>query len=306
SIPVPQIVPRTLDAIDSMDADPLAAYNQKVCAAWRAVKSTPDYKIFKHGLFLRLANVISNDVAMLQPHEHLSAEEEEYRSTFERLVNLKKVKEHLALNRNTKQIAKYQEKGIAQMELIHSSLQLAHKTYGLQYHLMAASWNPTTTNPYAGWSKEFSSDPVYLTTFSFSNHLLERFDRFVTSRDSYRKSKTPTVTVTPNDQLRKDFTMHLNQLVLDHLKDVNPKLIKPRVHIHPKGKNCDVLLRQTSFPNDICLAVHQTSDSKVTPEMLSAGPAAIMNDKCLMHTWNDDINSRRYTVIVVPKSNILD
>jgi hypothetical protein len=58
-------------------------------------------------------------------------------------------------------------------------------------------------------------------------------------------------------------------------------------------------LRGIQFPNDIRLAVHQTSDSKVTHEMLAAGPAAIMNDKEQMQVWYQDILARRYTVIAV-------
>ena len=91
---------------------------------------------------------------------------------------------------------------------------------------------------------------------------------------------------------------------MDHLKNANRKLLKPRVHIHPKKKNCDVRLRAIDFPGGIRLTVHQTSDSKVTPEMLSAGPAAIMNDKSLMQTWYEDILARRYTVVSVPDSDV--
>ncbi|KAH9809742.1 hypothetical protein DFH28DRAFT_882828, partial [Melampsora americana] len=277
----------------------LARYNSIVCGAWQDIKTSSDLEVFENPLFGRIALVISNDPADIQPHEALSAEEEQLRQTFEQLVNIRKVKDELALSRNINQIAKFQEKGIRQMEHIHSTLQAAHKTYGVHYHLLAASWNPSTTNAYAGWRKEFSSDPIYLTTFSFGNHILERFDRFVTGRNTTRQSKNAAVPL--NDQLRKDFTLRLNQLVLDHLKNVNHKLLKPRVHIHPKKKHCDVRLRTTDFPGGIRLAIHQTSDSKVTPEMLSAGPAAIMNDKSLMQTWYEDILARRYTVVMVPE-----
>ncbi|KAH9807755.1 hypothetical protein DFH28DRAFT_1088774 [Melampsora americana] len=276
--PVPQTAPQNAHDVDTMDGDPLASYNNKVCAAWEAIKDTPDSNVFERNLFHRIAMVVSNNTVDLNGHEHLSAEEQAYLPVFERLVNVKKVKDELALSRRPDQRAKYQQKGIAQIQLIHSSLQAAHKSYGMHYHLMASSWNPTTSNPTAGWCKEFSSDPVYLSSFSSPHHLLERFNRFATSRD-LPGQKSKDTDIRPNDQLRKDFTAALNELVAKHLHKVNTKKIRPRVHIHPKKGHCDVLLRSIPFPNDIRLAVHQTSDSKVTAEMLAAGPAAIMNDK---------------------------
>lgn len=92
-------------------------------------------------------------------------------------------------------------------------------------------------------------------------------------------------------------------MLVNHLGKVDRDLLKPRVHNHPKRRNCDLVLQTTSFPNGIKLAVHQTSDSKVTAEMLSAGPAAIMNDKDLMETWYQDILARRYTVEVVTEDH---
>lgn len=92
-------------------------------------------------------------------------------------------------------------------------------------------------------------------------------------------------------------------ILVNHLRKVDRNLIKPRVHNHPKKKNCHLELQTTSFPNGIELAVHRTSDSKVTAEMLAAGPAAIMNDKELMQTWYQDILARRYTVELVNAAN---
>jgi hypothetical protein len=100
----------------------LATYNTSVCAAWQEVKTSSDVDVFQNPLFRRIALVVSNDAADLQPHEHLSAEEEDFRLTFERLINLKKVKDELALSRNLNQIAKFQEKGISQMEDIHTTV----------------------------------------------------------------------------------------------------------------------------------------------------------------------------------------
>jgi hypothetical protein len=82
----------------------------------------------------------------------------------------------------------------------------------MHYHLMASSWNPTTSNPTAGWCKEFSSDHVYLSSFSSPHHLLERFNRFATRHD-LPGQKSKEADVRPNDQLRKDFTAALNELV---------------------------------------------------------------------------------------------
>ena len=104
------------------DLDGIAIYNTNVCAAWQEIKTTSDLNIFQNPLFARIALVISNDPVDIQPHEVLSAEEEPFRPTFERLVNIQKLKDELALSRNINQIAKFQEKGIKQMEFIHSTV----------------------------------------------------------------------------------------------------------------------------------------------------------------------------------------
>ncbi|KAH9812308.1 hypothetical protein DFH28DRAFT_1084474 [Melampsora americana] len=290
---MPQTAPQNEHDVDTMDSDPLATYNNKVCAAWEVIKDTPNSNVFERNLFDRIAMVVSNDTVDLNSHEHLSAEEQAYLPVFERLVNVKKVKDKLALSRRPDQRAKYQQKAIAQIQPIHSSLQAAHKSYGMHYHLMASSWNPTTSNPTAGWCKEFSPDPVYLSSFSSPHHLLERFNRDLPGQ------KSKDTDIRANDQPRKDFTAALNELVAKHLLEVNTKKIWPRVHIHPKKGHCDVQLQSIAFPNDIPLVVHQTSDLKVTAEMLAAGPAAIMHDKEKMQVWHQDILARRYTVICV-------
>lgn len=109
-----------------MDGDPLASYNDKVCAAWEAIKDTSDSNIFEKNLFDRIAMVVSNNTVDLNSHEHLTAEEQDYLPVFERLVNVKKVKDELALSRRPDQRAKYQQKGIAQIQLIHSSVRVDH------------------------------------------------------------------------------------------------------------------------------------------------------------------------------------
>ncbi|KAH9809219.1 hypothetical protein DFH28DRAFT_1086683 [Melampsora americana] len=289
--PVPQTAPQNAHNIDTMDGNPLASYNNKVCAAWEAIKDTADSNVFERNLF----HGISNNTVYLNSHEHLSADKQAYLPVFERLVNVKK----------------YQQKGIAQIQLIHSSVRVDHysilpahhhtcgtQVLGMHYHLMATSWNPTTSNLMAGWCKESSSDPVYLSLFSSPHHLLERFNCFATCHN-LPGQKPKDTDFGPNDQLHKDFTAVLNKLLAKHLHKVNTKKMRARVHIHPKKEHCDVLLRSIPFPNDIRLAVHQTSDSKVTAKMLAAGPAAIMNDKEQMQVWHQDILAHCYTVLCV-------
>lgn len=117
---MPQITPKTVEEIDCIDIQPLVSYNNSVCATWKTLKDTPDAKVFEKCLFDRIALVISNETGHLKPHEHLNMEEKEYLPIFERLVNIKRVKENLALSRHPNHTAKYQEKGIQAIENIHS------------------------------------------------------------------------------------------------------------------------------------------------------------------------------------------
>lgn len=121
---VPQTVSQSAGDISEKNSQRLPTYNNNVCAAWEAVKDTADEKVFEKKLFDRIALVISNDPSDLQPHELLNAEEQEYLPVFEKLVNVEKVKHELALSRQITQRAKYQAKGVQQIEQIHSSVRM--------------------------------------------------------------------------------------------------------------------------------------------------------------------------------------
>ena len=117
---MPQIVSTSGEEVSPEESKRLATYNDKVCAAWKEVKVTQDVLVFEKKLFDRIALVISNDAAHLQPHELLNAGEQDYQTVFEKHINIKKVKDNLALSRHISYSAKYQVKGVEQIEHIHS------------------------------------------------------------------------------------------------------------------------------------------------------------------------------------------
>jgi hypothetical protein len=197
---------------------------------------TPDIKdIYDEDRFYTLGKMACGPSIPPQKDEKQSLTDEEithYLPIFKENVNLAKVEKDLGRGKFGPDIpTANQNKGIKEVDRIDNDvsilfechqvesyrtclfifpqLQLINIRYGVQYHLMACSWNPRTRNDKAHWENETSSCDDWL-HISSQKHLLEVFVRETIKAE---KSKPIEKIAQPSDLLKMRLTSTLNGLV---------------------------------------------------------------------------------------------
>lgn len=92
----------------------------------------------------------------------------------------------------------------------------------------------------------------------------------------------------------KSSTDNLNVTSVDLALPYPPR---DNIDIHPKGPNSDEALVNKKFLQGIHLAIHRTSESKVTNAMLEKGAAPGNMPIDQVRLWIADIEAHNYTVI---------
>ncbi|KAH9807084.1 hypothetical protein DFH28DRAFT_939441 [Melampsora americana] len=246
-----------------------------------------------------IPSLASHDVSEVPPVQATKSNckplsEEEltmYIPTFKRLVNLEKVSGDLhegrlwrhrgkSSTRTREQLMKHEiTKVVRQLHVLKNQL-------NIQFHLLLACWNPTTSANQALFQEEHSSCERWV-RLQKKGHLLECFAFEATKapenlrgQERQRKTKAQSAAGACQAQKRTPF-----------LRGGVPG----QSDAHPKVPNLKEGFARKTFRGKVKLTFCQTPDSLVNDAMLAKGPSGLSNKE--VQLWLDDIYSKQYTII---------
>ncbi|EGG12866.1 uncharacterized protein MELLADRAFT_58778 [Melampsora larici-populina 98AG31] len=240
----------------------------------------------------------------LQP---LSEEEMvQYVPIFKRLVNLGKVSRDLhegCLWRHSGKSRSQSREQLMKLEInrVARQLHILTKQLNLQFHLLLACWNPSSPTANALFQDEHTLCERWA-RLEKKTHLLERFTYESTKIPVHQRPKPDKPKPMSEAGLRQamkrtELTKALNNLITPFLRGGQQGL----GDAHPKVGNVKDAFQKKIYRGNVQLTFHRTPDSLVNDVMISKGPSRLSNDE--VQLWLDDIDSTRYTIIQVRKSN---
>ncbi|KAH9823447.1 hypothetical protein DFH28DRAFT_880442 [Melampsora americana] len=227
-----------------------------------------------------------------------------YVPIFHRLVNLRKVSGDLHEGRlwrhSTKNRANTREQLIKlEINKIVRQLHVLNNHFGLQFHLMVASWNPASTSSRALFQNEHTSCARWA-KLQKKTHLLERFTFEATQvpehlRKKPEEAKPLSAAAARQTARRSKLARALNELISPFLCGG----YQGKGDSHPKVPNLKAAFEKKEYRGKVLLTFQLSPDSGVTENMLAKGPGHLTNHE--VETWLADIQAQRYKIVKVTK-----
>ncbi|KAH9808047.1 hypothetical protein DFH28DRAFT_1199040 [Melampsora americana] len=283
-----------------------AEHNQN-CRKWTQL-SDIEQETFQPKLFEKLAYAHFSHIATPLSDEERATDEEinHYMLYFTQLVNLDKVSKHLqsgVLGQTiAKSLAVIEKRGREEIGKVATQLQSIFKRFGIHSHLLVASWNPKTKLENPMWNPEYTTSPRWAEYAKRTHHLARDFAIRSTAgqiESTEMQKATNHNNKTPQVAMRTKLTNLLNHEIRKNLPHPPQG---PKLDVYPKTSNPHATIANRRFQG-VQLAVHQATDSRVTPEMLALGAkGGRLTDK-QVKSWIEDIEEGRYSIHVATATN---
>ncbi|KAH9815794.1 hypothetical protein DFH28DRAFT_1082086 [Melampsora americana] len=242
------------------------------------------------------------------PLEPLSQDElDKYVPVFQRLVDLQKVSRDLYQGRLWRHSGRAKSQSMEKLMNLEISkiirqLHVLKNHFNLQFHLLLASWNPTSTAARALFQDEYTSCQRWARDQK-KKHLLECFAFESTKaphsmRPKRHDPKPMSEGAARQGQRRMELAHALNNLIAPYLRGG----YCGRGDAHPKVPNLKAGFEAKTFRGNVKLTFNRTPESRITDLMTSKGPGHLTNDE--VDIWIDDIKSKYYTIIPVCVGNV--
>ncbi|EGG11137.1 uncharacterized protein MELLADRAFT_92412 [Melampsora larici-populina 98AG31] len=244
--------------------------------------------------------------------EPLSEEEvTRYFPIFKRLVNMNKVAGDLhegRLWRHSNKTGSCSREQLMKSKIrkVVRQLHFLNTQFNLEFHLLAACWNPAASTSNALFQDKHTSCEQWV-HLQKKTHLLERFTFESTKAPHHLRPKQDQPRLMSEAAARQaaqraELAQALNTLITMSLVTFAAPFLPGgpvgRGDAHPKTANLKAAFEKKTFPGSINLMFHRTPDSQVDDVMpISKGPNMLTNNE--VQLWLEDINSKRYTLFKV-------